>query len=150
MSAKIRRGILVGCTALITGFVIWSAQAIVPSALIAQGDPQWAAGQLDQAQKSFEQAVKDDPTSVSAHMKLAGLQLSRQEFKSCIATYQGAIGLDANNARAWLGLGFAYLHTGQSALSLAAFNEAIRVDPVNREKLASVLTKLTAKAKSDD
>ena len=75
-------------------------------------------------------------------MKLAGLQLSRLEFKACIDTYQRAIGLDAKNARAWLGLGFAYLHTGQNDLSLAAFNEAIRVDPSNQETLAPVLARL--------
>ena len=135
---------MIGCTALITGFVIWSAQAKVPGALIAQGDQQWAAGQLDLAQKTFEQAVKAEPQSVSAYMKLAGLQLSRQEFKACIDTYQRTIGLDANNAKAWLGLGFAYLHTGQNDLSLAAFNEAVRVDPGHKETLAPLLTRLGA------
>jgi len=144
MGAKLRQGILIGCTALITGFVIWSAQAKMPSTLIAQGDQQWAAGQLDLAQQTFEQAVKAEPQSVSAYMKLAGLQLSRQDFKGCIDTYQRAIGLNANNAKAWLGLGFAYLHTNQNDLSLAAFEEAIRVDPANKEKLASILVKLGA------
>ena len=142
MTAKFRHRILVGCTALITGLGLWSAQANVPSTLITQGDQQWAAGQLDQAKKSFEQAVAIEPTSVGAHMKLAGLQLARQDFKVCIDTYQRTIGLDANIARACLGLGFAYLHTGQNALSLAAFNEAVRIDPGNREKLAPVLAKL--------
>lgn len=150
MNAKIRQSLLIGCAVLISGFVLWSAQAPVRPDLLAQGEQQWAAGQLDQAQTTFEQAVKENPTSVSAHMKLAGLQLSRQQFTACIATYQRAIGLDANNARAWLGLGFAYLHTGQDALALAAFNEAVRVDPRNQEKLAPVLTKLTANAKFDD
>lgn len=150
MNAKIRQSLLIGCAVLISGFVLWSAQAPVHPDLLAQGEQQWAAGQLDQAQMTFEQAVKEDPTSVSAYMKLAGLQLSRQQFTACIATYQRAIGLNANNARAWLGLGFAYLHTGQDALALAAFNEAVRVDPTNQEKLAPVLTKLTANAKFDD
>jgi len=142
MYSTIRQRTLLGCAALITGFVIWSAQAAAPNTLIAQGDQQWAAGQLELAQKTFEHAVKAEPRSVDARMKLAGLQLSRQEFKACIETYQRAIGLDANNARAWLGLGFAYLHTGQNDLSLAALDEAIRIDPGNREKLASVLAKL--------
>ena len=150
MSARIRQSMLIGCTALITGLVIWSAQATPTNSMLAQGEQQWAAGQLDQAQKSFEQAVQAEPTSVNAHMKLAGLQLSRQEFKASIATYQRAIGLDANNARAWLGLGFAYLHTGQNGLSMAAFNEAIRVDPRNQEKLAPMLAKLTAASASAD
>jgi cytochrome c-type biogenesis protein CcmH/NrfG len=75
-------------------------------------------------------------------MKLAGLEISRQNFKACIAIYQRAIGLDANHAKAWLGLGFAYLHTGQNALSAAAFDVAVRIDPSKKDALASVLAKL--------
>lgn len=142
MRAKFRQGILIGCTALLTGFVLWSALAASHRDLITLGDQQWAAGQLDTAQSTFEKAVQAEPRSVKAHMKLAGLQLSRQEFKACIETYQRTIGLEANNVKAWLGLGFAYLHTGQNSLSLAAFNEAIRIDPANQEKLATVLVKL--------
>ena len=120
------------------------AQAGEANALIVQGDQQWIEGNLNLAQKAFEQAVIAEPRSVRAHMRLAGLHLYRQEFKACIETYQQTIGLDAKNARAWLGLGFAYLHTGKNELSLAAFNEAIRVDPGNKEKLAPVLAKLDA------
>jgi tetratricopeptide (TPR) repeat protein len=144
MRPKFRRFILTGFAALMTCSAILPAQAEEASALIAQGDQQWAAGKLDLAQKAFEQAVGAEPRSVGAHMKLAGLQLYRQEFKACIETYQQTIGLDAKNAKAWLGLGFAYLHTGKNDLSLAAFNEAIRIDPGNQEKLAPVLAKLGA------
>lgn len=148
MNTKIRQNLLIGCAVLITGFVIWAAQATPPNSLLAQGEQQWAAGQLDQAQKSFEQAVQTEPSSVSAHMRLAGLQLSRQLFTASIDTYKSAIGLDANNAHAWVGLGFAYLHTGQDALSLAAFNQAVQVDPSIQEKLAPLLAKLMAAAPS--
>ena len=144
MRAKTRQLILASFVALISASVILPAQADAPNALIAQGDQQWAEGHLDLAQKAFEQAVIAEPRSVSAHMKLAGLQLYRQEFKASIETYQWTIGLDPQNARAWLGLGFSYLHTGNNDLSLAAFTEAIRVDPGNKEKLAPVLAKLGA------
>ena len=142
MNPSIRKALLLGCGSLLTAFALWSAQAAMHVDLIKQGDQQWAAGQLDAAQRTFEQAVQAEPRSVKAHMKLVGLQLSRQEFAGCIATYQRSIGLDANNAKAWLGLGFAYLHTGQNALSLAAFNEAIRIEPGHKVKLESILVKL--------
>ncbi|MDD2918846.1 tetratricopeptide repeat protein [Rhodoferax sp.] len=142
MNASIRKALLFGCSAVLSAFTLWSAQAAMRLDLIKQGDAQWAAGQLDAAQRTFEQAVQAEPRSVKAHMKLAGLQLSRQEFAACIATYQRSIGLDANNDKAWLGLGFAYLHTGQNGLSLAAFNEAIRIEPGHQDKLASILVKL--------
>ncbi|MBE0474952.1 tetratricopeptide repeat protein [Rhodoferax sp.] len=142
MNTSIRKNLMFGCAALLSVFALWSAQAAMNPDLIAQGDQQWAAGQLDAAQRTFEQAVQAEPRSVKAHMKLAGLQLSRQDFAASIATYQRSIGLNAHNDKAWLGLGFAYLHTGQNGLSLAAFNEAVRIEPGHQEALAAMLVKL--------
>jgi len=145
MSATLQKSLMVACAAVLTVFALWSAQAAMNVDLVKQGDQQWAAGQLDQAQATFEQAVRAEPKSLKAHMKLAGLQLSQQDFKAGIPTYQAAIGLDANNDKAWLGIAFAYLHTGQDALAAAAFDSAIRINPSNREKLAPVLDKLSAR-----
>jgi len=142
MGALLQKNLMVGCAALLSTFALWSAQTVRPVDLIVQGDQQWAAGQLEQAQRSFEAAVQAQPQSVKARMKLAGLQLSQQDFKASIPSYQAAIGLDANNDKAWLGVAFAYLHTGQDALAAAAFDSAIRINPSNREKLAPVLDKL--------
>ena len=148
MRFKVRQLVLtIGVAFLSYGVVFYTQAAETTSTLstlIAQGDKQWAEGKLDLAQKTFEQAVNTAPQSVAALMKLAGLQFSRQEFASCIKTYQRTIGLDAKNAKAWIGLGFAYLHTGKHELSIAAFNEAIAIDPTNREKLAPLLDKLGA------
>lgn len=143
MNATLQKNLMMACATVLTIFSLWSAQAAMHVDLVKQGDQQWAAGQLDQAQASFEQAVRAGPKSLKAHMKLAGLQLSRQDFKASIPTYQTAIGLDANNDKAWLGIAFAYLHTGQDALAAAAFDSAIRINPANREKLAPVLDKLS-------
>lgn len=130
------------CAAVLTfGCAAW-AQVPASNPLLTQGDEQWAAGKLDLAQKYFEQAVTLQPGSVAARMKLGGLQLSRQDFKAATQTYKEAISLDAKNAKAWLGLGFSYLHMDRNDLSLAAFNEAIRIDPAYKEKLATVMVKL--------
>ena len=120
------------------------AQATSASAgtLVSQGDQQWKAGQLADAQKSFQAALAVDPKSVDIQLKLAGLQLSNNDFAACIPSYQNAIGLDAGNVRAWLGLGFAYLHTGKNSLSMAAFQEAIRLDPSKKAALQPMLAKL--------
>jgi len=112
------------------------ASAATESALVAQGDKQWTEGQLDNARKSFEKAVADNPRSIEAHMKLGGLLLSRQNYSDAIQTYQNTISLDGNNAKAWIGLGMAYLHVGSKELSRAAFNEAIRIEPGRKAQLA--------------
>lgn len=115
----------------------WAVDAAnsADAALIAQGNKQWADGRLDDARKSFEQAVAANPRSTEAHMLLGGLLLSGRSYAGAIQTYQRAISFDANNARAWIGLGMAYLHVGQRELSRAAFDEAVRVDPRRKAQL---------------
>lgn len=107
--------------------------------LIAQGDKYWAAGRLDDARKSFEQAKANNPRSVPAHMKLGGFQLASQKYNDAIQTYQNAISLDANNAKAWIGLGLAYRHTARGELARAAFAEAVRIEPARKSQLAPLL-----------
>lgn len=121
----------------------WAGDAakLADSALIAQGNKQWEAGRPEDARKSFEQAIVINPRSIDAQMKLGGLQLSSLNYAAAIQTYQRTISLDGNNAKAWMGLGLAYLHTGQGELSRAAFGEAIRVDPSRSESLAKLMEK---------
>ena len=108
-------------------------------ARIVRGDQQWAAGQLEGARLSFEQAVVADPRSVAARMKLGGFQLGARSYGAAIPTYQAAISLDPNNAKAWIGLGMAYLHTGQQDLSRAAFAEAVRIEQERKAQLAQLI-----------
>ena len=117
----------------------WAAD----TTLIAQGNKQWEEGRLVEARKSFEGAVAADPRSVEARMKLGGLLLSSSDHAAAIQTYQRTISLDSNNAKAWMGLGLAYLHTGQRELSRAAFDEAIRLDPSRKDQLARLTEKAT-------
>ena len=120
-----------------------AAEAVQPpdEVLLIQGDRQWADGRLDEARKSFEQAVANNPQSVAARMKLGGFQLGNNRYSTAVETYQQTISLDANNAKAWIGLGMAYLHTGQNELSRAAFGEAIRIDPARKAQLAQLAEK---------
>ena len=128
--------------ALLSGSSAVQARTADTAALITQAEQQWKVGQLDEAQKTFKAALAAEPDAVDIALKIAGLQLSNNDFAACIPTYQHVIGLDANNVRAWLGLGFAYLHTGKNSLSMAAFSEAIRIDPTKKDALQPMLAKL--------
>ncbi|MGE5466950.1 MAG: tetratricopeptide repeat protein [Ignavibacteria bacterium] len=111
------------------------------SSLVVQGEKQWAEGRLNEARKSFEQAAAAEPKSAVPLMKLGGLHLTNSDPGAAIQTYQRALSLDSKNAKAWIGLGLAYLHMGQKDLSRAAFGEAIRVDPTRKAQLASLAEK---------
>lgn len=120
--------------------VLASTQAT--EALLARGDQLWKEGKLEDAQQSFKTALLAEPRSTEIQMKLGGLQLSNNDFAASIQTYKNVISLDGRNVRAWLGLGFSYLHTGKSSLSMAAFDEAIRLDPSKKVALQPVMDKL--------
>jgi len=126
--------------ALLCSPVLASTQAT--EALVARGDQLWKEGKLEDARQSFQTALLAEPRSTEIQMKLGGLQLSTNDFAASIQTYKNVISLDGRNVRAWLGLGFSYLHTGKSSLSMAAFDEAIRLDPSKKVALQPVMDKL--------
>lgn len=75
-------------------------------------------------------------------MKLAGLLLSRNDFSASMKEYQRVIGLDSRNAKAWIGLGIAYLHSGDKSLARAVWEEALRLEPARKEQLAPLIAQL--------
>jgi tetratricopeptide (TPR) repeat protein len=133
---NLRTGILAAALAL--GALVPMGAAAADASLLAQGDKQWAEGRTAEARKSFEAAVAADPKSAAALMKLGGLLLASNDHAAAVQTYKRAISLDSGNAKAWIGLGVAYLHTGQKDLSKAAFAEAVRADPSRKTQLAGL------------
>jgi Flp pilus assembly protein TadD len=132
-----------GVFALVVSSLLPATADAAPSGieLLAQGDRLWEQGKVEEARKSFELAVSTNPGSVDARLKLGGMLLSNKDYSAAIQTYQQTISLDGNNAKAWMGLGFAYLHTGRQELSRAAFGEAVRSDPKRKPQLARLMEK---------
>ena len=131
---------------LVTFFVAGGAQATgATTAAIEKGNRLWEEGKLEEAQQRFEEAVKADPKSIDALMKLAGIQVTRLSYSSAIQTYRNVIGLDPNNARAWMGMGMCYLHSGSREMARAAFEEALRAEPGRKAQLEPVLAQLDEK-----
>jgi Flp pilus assembly protein TadD len=80
-------------------------------------------------------------------MKLAGVYIAQNNFTAATRTYQQVIGLDPTNAKAFIGLGIAYLHSGDKALTRAALEEALRLEPQRKEQLTPILSQLDESAK---
>lgn len=115
-----------------------------PSAaeLMKQGDAHWEANQPEQAMESYLAAEKADPTSVELLMKKAGLQMTTLHYSDAVASYQKAIGLDPKNAKAFIGMGVCYLHSGATTLAKAAFEEAIKIEPERHAQLKPAMDKI--------
>jgi Tfp pilus assembly protein PilF len=125
----------------------WAATPESAESLLASGTRLLEQGKLEPAQKAYEAAVKADPRSVDAKMKLAGVYIAQNNFTAATRTYQQVIGLDPTNAKAFIGLGIAYLHSGDKALTRAALEEALRLEPQRKEQLTPILSQLDESAK---
>jgi cytochrome c-type biogenesis protein CcmH/NrfG len=108
-------------------------------ALLEQGARQTAAGEIDAALASYRSAVAQDPGSPRANMKLAGLELVKQRYRASVEHFQTVIGLEPDNANAFVGMAVAYLHLGDYGLARAALMEAERLDPQKQDDIACVL-----------
>jgi Tfp pilus assembly protein PilF len=125
----------------------WAATTGNAESLMASGTKLLEQGKLEPAQKAYESAVKADPRSVEARMKLAGVFVAQNNFTAATRTYQQVIGLDPTNAKAFIGLGISYLHSGDKDLTRAALEEAIRLEPRRKEQLEPILSMLDESAK---
>jgi Tfp pilus assembly protein PilF len=122
-----------------------TATTTTATASIEQGDRLWAANKLEEAQLRFQEAVKSDPNSVDAKMKLAGIQITLLNYSGAIMTYRDALTIDSKNARAWMGMGMCYLHSGSREMARGAFEEALRADPSRKQQIEPVLAELDTK-----
>lgn len=111
------------------------------AALMSEGEALWEQGQLQQAAGKFRSAADLDPRSVDARMKLGGVYVAAQDFSQGTEAFKEAISVDPNNADAFVALGISYLHSG-SGPALAAFDEALRLDPGLYKKLDPIVKRL--------
>lgn len=96
-------------------------------ALLAQGDRAWEQGKVQEAEDAFQRAVEAAPDSPLPLMRLGGLQLSQQHYSASLRSYQDVLSLKPDGqtlGRAYLGMGLAYLHTGDPELAREAFTQA--------------------------
>jgi Flp pilus assembly protein TadD len=114
---------------LIAGAAV-AAQSDTPvdiEALLTQGDQAWEQGKMQEAEQVFRRAMDAAPDSPLPLIRLGGLQLSQQRYSESLSSYQAVLSLDPDDqtlGRAYLGMGLAYLHTGDPDLAREAFTQA--------------------------
>jgi Tfp pilus assembly protein PilF len=114
--------------------------------MLQRADEAWAAGNMHQAEDLFHTAVERHPASVEARMRLAGFYLGNLRYRDSVLVYRAVIGDGSAEpdvqAKAFIGMGVAYLHGGKRRLAHASFQEAIQLDPARKEQLQALLSDL--------
>lgn len=92
--------------------------------LLEDGQAKAAAGDIQGALAVFESMTREHPDSAEAFAHLGGMQLLDQRYREAVQSFQQAVSLGVEDARAFIGMGMAYLHLGQLGPARAALVEA--------------------------
>lgn len=115
------------------------APATEAESLLQQGESQLKEGKIPEALEILKRAVLANPQSSLAHTRLGGAQILSQEYAAGVESFRQAIGLDANNADAFVGMAVAYIHSARYPLARAALQEAKRIDPTKSKDVDELI-----------
>ncbi|MGQ0796311.1 MAG: tetratricopeptide repeat protein [Methanobacteriota archaeon] len=79
--------------------------------------------------KSFLESVDSARDDVQAILQLAELALEGGDAHMALVRYEDAIAKEPDNADAWTGKGVALQNLGRDEDALAAYDEALRLEP---------------------
>jgi tetratricopeptide (TPR) repeat protein len=134
--------LLILCLAVVAGA---PAHAQTARQYLEQADLAWSRDDLEGAEALFREAVAN-ATDGEPALRLGGFYLAQNRLAEAVERFQQAIGAGlptgSMQARAFVGMGIAYLHLGQSALARAALEEALRADPSREAQVRPLLDEL--------
>ncbi len=92
-----------------------------------------AHGDRDRYLRCLEEALKRDSDLPAVWLELGRTRLSARDFAGGLDALRSAIGADPDLPGAWTWLGVALFQTGEKRAARAAFTEALRRDPNDRD-----------------
>jgi tetratricopeptide (TPR) repeat protein len=90
------------------------------------------ANLLEEARKSFQQAIATDPNYLPAYTALADLYLAQGDQERCFTTYRQVIKAHPKEAALWFGLGMCYSRLKRWDEAVTNLRKAHELDPDNR------------------
>ncbi len=86
-------------------------------------------GDLDNAKKYYERAIKLDKTYAEAHNNLGTIHYSKKSYGNAIKSYEKALELTPKAAPVWINLGTAYFARKRYDDALRTYQFALEIDP---------------------
>lgn len=101
-----------------------SIQTLINDGIVAQH-----AGQLDEAEQLFQQALKLDTKNPAALYSLGAIESGRARYSEAFVHMQKAVKASPNFAQAHLALSVIQFHLGKVAEATQSVNKALKLDP---------------------
>lgn len=93
-----------------------------------QGDIYLESGDLDSAQKSYDNAIRLDPSCAGAYLGRGLLYAKHREFKRALDEYSKAIELDRFNHQAFNNRGSVFINLKQYGNAIIELNKALEIN----------------------
>jgi tetratricopeptide (TPR) repeat protein len=106
-------------------------------------------GQLENARKSYERAIKLDKEDADAINNVGTVFYAEKKYRTAIARYNKAIRISPGSAAYWSNLGTAYYSRGKFDEMTKAYTRAIQLDPDVFEVHGSVGTRMLDRSVAD-
>jgi tetratricopeptide (TPR) repeat protein len=94
-------------------------------------------GDLDNAKKYYERAIKLDKMYAEAHNNLGTVHYSKKSYGNAIKSYERALELTPKSAPVWINLGTAYFARKRYDDALRTYQLALEIDPEVFERRGS-------------
>lgn len=103
-------------------FVVWTEL----------GTAQYKQGDIGEAEKSYLNAIQEKPSFLLALLNLGKLRMSEKKFEGAIEVLTRAVEVQAKSSDANYFLGEAYLQVKKGSKAVGFFEEALRLDPIEK------------------
>jgi tetratricopeptide (TPR) repeat protein len=110
-----------------------------------QYEPAQRQALLDDARKSYQEAIKINAKCVPAYQGLARVYAMTDQYAKAVSQFQTALKIAPREAPVWFELGMCYKHMQEWDKALEAIRQAVQLEPENRE-YANALAVLLARA----
>jgi predicted O-linked N-acetylglucosamine transferase (SPINDLY family) len=104
-------------------------------------------GSLDEAARSFAEAVEREPDLAQAHANLGDVLRRQRRFAGAIGAYTRALALNPGVAQLWLNLGVCQHRAGAFGAARESFERALALEPDGPEILVNLASSLTAESR---
>jgi tetratricopeptide (TPR) repeat protein len=91
----------------------------------------------------FLQSLKLDPSNAKLAWHVARIYLARRDYTNAVAVLEPAARTNAASADAWYGLGVAYRTADQTPQAIAAWRQALKIDPKHLGSMRMLLDVFT-------
>ena len=96
------------------------------------GTAQYKQGEVSEAEKSYLSAIEEKPTFLLALLNLGKLRMSEKNFDGAIEVLTKAVDAQPKSSDANFYLGESYLQIKKGSKAVGFFEEALRLDPIEK------------------